>query len=333
MKVDLRYAGRSEVRELGSAQALAFEPNLARPKVFFDGELLHPVRFREAISCLHEVVVGDLKPPKKDRSRHRAYLEQRNEEEAAVREVIADRAKKEELARIAKEPVPPNLEADFQRLHRVYWSARVRWANELALNDPELFRHLVPCDPVVTVAPDVVFFECFAKDESAYGCLSVERDAFRPAGDVGLGTTNVDYSLALYEHFQTLRTYRPTPWWIHGFESRLRARAGTVREDRSSPSWLRGFGRLQAAITLPARRSTSRWTSSTPSSRSCGGTGKNRGRVRSVSGSSPASPRWCSSSPGGSPSSRAASPTRAIAPRRSRSGARRGCSPWRARCR
>ena len=24
----------------------------------------------------------------------------------------------------------------------------------------------------------------------------------------GLGTTNVDYSLALYEHFQTLRTYR-----------------------------------------------------------------------------------------------------------------------------
>ncbi|MEZ4309869.1 MAG: hypothetical protein R3F14_17665 [Polyangiaceae bacterium] len=35
-----------------------------------------------------------------------------------------------------------------------------------------------------------------------------------------LGTTNVDYSLALYEHFQTLRTYRPTRLLVDpsGFE-------------------------------------------------------------------------------------------------------------------
>ena len=147
----------------------------------------------------------------------------------------------------------PNLESDFRRMHRIYWDARVRWANELARNDPELFRHLVPCDPVVTVAPDVVFFECFSKDESAYGCLTVDRDALR-AGEAGLGTTNVDYSLALYEHFQTLRSYRPTRLLVDptGFEVKVEGR-DDYREEKIDlpPSWLRGFGQLQAAMTLP----------------------------------------------------------------------------------
>ena len=137
--------------------------------------------------------------------------------------------------------------------------ARVRWANELSRNDPALFRALVPCDPVVTVAPDVVFFECFAKDESAYGCLTVERGAFGESGpsNGGLGTTNVDYSLALYDHFQTLRTYRATRLLVDptGFEVATEKRA-SYREEKIDlpPSWLRGFGQLQAAMALPSSR-------------------------------------------------------------------------------
>ncbi|HVH42485.1 MAG TPA: SWIM zinc finger family protein, partial [Labilithrix sp.] len=140
-----------------------------------------------------------------------------------------------------------------------YWDARVRWANELSRNDPALFRALVPCDPVVTVAPDVVFFECFAKDESAYGCLTVERGAFGESGpsNGGLGTTNVDYSLALYDHFQTLRTYRATRLLVDptGFEVATEKRA-SYREEKIDlpPSWLRGFGQLQAAMALPSSR-------------------------------------------------------------------------------
>ena len=53
----------------------------------------------------------------------------------------------------------PNAEV---RLGLDFVAARRQWARELSVNDPELFRHLVPCDPVVTVAPDVVFFEAFA---------------------------------------------------------------------------------------------------------------------------------------------------------------------------
>jgi hypothetical protein len=261
VRLDLRYLGHSGVRELSSGSALIFEPNLARSKVFFDGELREPVRFREAVSALHAVVVGDLKFKKRDKTAYVAWQQQQLAKQADLKQALFDHAKQEELARIATEPIPAGLELDFQRLHRVYWTARRKWASELSQHDPELFRHLVPCDPVVTVAPDVVFFECFAKDESSYGSLSVNREAFRPSavasGNTGLGTTNVDYSLALFDHFQTLRTYRPTRLLVDpaGFEVEVDASQG-YREEKIDlpPSWLRGFGQLQAAMALPARR-------------------------------------------------------------------------------
>ena len=60
MKIDFHYLGRSEVSSSGAAgMAIKFAPNLARPKVFYDAELKDPIRFREAISALHEIVVGD----------------------------------------------------------------------------------------------------------------------------------------------------------------------------------------------------------------------------------------------------------------------------------
>ncbi len=61
MKMLLQYLGRSETRQLGGGQVLSFAPNLARSRVFWNGELRDPLSFREAISALHEVVVGDLR--------------------------------------------------------------------------------------------------------------------------------------------------------------------------------------------------------------------------------------------------------------------------------
>src|SRR4029079_14270072 len=101
-----------------------------------------------------------------------------------------------------------------------------RWDTELARNDRAMFRARVPCDPVITVADDVVFFECFSKDESSYACLSVDREGFADVQGATAGTTNVDYSLALYQHFQTLRTYRPTRLKVDpsGFEVNVSGR-------------------------------------------------------------------------------------------------------------
>ncbi|HVV84098.1 MAG TPA: SWIM zinc finger family protein [Kofleriaceae bacterium] len=255
MKYELRYQGHSGLRELAGAAGLRFATNLGRLPVSFDAELVHPLRFREAVSALHEIVVGDLRLRKRDRSAHEAWRAQQAADEAALRKAVLDRSKAQALAE-APGAISPTLEADFRRLHDVYWKARRAWAAELGRNDPALFRALVPCDPVVTVAPDVVTFECFSKDESSYGCLSVDRDAFQTADDAALGTTNVDYSLALYEQFQTIRSYRPTRLQVDpGGVAAAVGAAPAVREEKIDlpASWLRGFGQLQAAMALPAR--------------------------------------------------------------------------------
>lgn len=256
MKYSLNYLGKSAVQGGPYRSTIAFAPNLSRERVFFNGQLKDPLRFREAISALHDVVIGDLRAPKKDRTAHQQYLERKREEEAELREQLAKREEKSAIAKLPKSP-PADLEAQFRRLHSIYWTKRRQWASELMQHDPQLFRHLVPCDPIVTVAPDTVFFECFAKDESSYGCLFVERDAFEGNQDASLGTTNVDYSIALYDHFQTLRTYRETRLEVdpQGFEVKVEGRAD-YREEKIDlpPSWLRGFGQISAATALPSRK-------------------------------------------------------------------------------
>jgi hypothetical protein len=257
VNVDLRYLGRSELKRSGSSETLSFAPNLARPAVFYDGQVRHAVRFREAISALHDVVIGDHRFKKRDKAAYRQWVEDEKQREVELRTELYNKAKRAELERVSREPIPVNLDADFRRMHSLYWTARRQWAAELSSRDPELFRHLVPCDPVVTVAPDVVYFECFAKDESSYGCLLVDRDGFEHEGKAGLGTTNVDYSMALYDHFQGLRSYRPTRLQVDptGFEVKVEGHAD-YREEKIDlpPSWLRGFGQISAAMGLPGRR-------------------------------------------------------------------------------
>jgi hypothetical protein len=74
---------------------------------------------------------------------------------------------------------------------------------------------------------------------------------------VALGTTNVDYTWDLYEHFQQLRSYRQTHFSIDpsGFETQTAGAEGHREEKIELPtSWLRGFMQIQAATSLPTRR-------------------------------------------------------------------------------
>lgn len=256
MNFTVTYRGRSGVSGGAGGLAVSFAPNLRRDRVSFVGDLRDPLRFREAVSALHAVVVSDLKFKPKDRSAYQAYLQRVRERENTIRQLAFKQAKEALLAE-PEEPIPPGLEGRFNSLRARYWGQRVKYADFLAKNDPALFRLLVPCDPVVTVAPDVLFFECFSKDESSYGCLTADRDLFDAPGEVSLGTTNVDYSLPLYEEFQRLRTYRRTRFAVdpQGFEVRTEG-AADYREEKIDlpPSWLRGFMQLQAAMSLPLRR-------------------------------------------------------------------------------
>lgn len=256
MRSTLSYLGASEVQRLTEGLTLSLKPNLARDAVFFDGGVQHPLRWREAMSALHEVVIGDYRYTKRSGGpEYKAFLEAQRQQERSAQKQAALQARAQVLADDPGEP-PPGLKRRFDKARRRYWRLRDEWGFELRRNDPELFRALVPWDPIVTVAPDVVLFEGFSKDESSYGCLSVDREGFTPGGAQALGTTNVDFSVALFEQIQAFRTYRETRLVVDpsGFEVQVEGREDH-REEKIDlpPAWLRGFGQLMAATTLPAQ--------------------------------------------------------------------------------
>lgn len=256
MKVRFAYLGRSKLAEssFGGEQSLSLMPNLAREPVSFDALLLHPLRFREAMSALHDVVINDLRFTPRNKSAYEEWKRQ----QAAMRQSMYQReyekAKKDLAEKRNVDPPPPGFDQLFERTRKRYWDARFKLARLMQSEDPELWRWLMPCDPIITVADDVVFFECFSTDESSYGCLSVSRDAFGPSDTVRLGTTNVDYSWSLYHHFQALRSYRQTRFTIEpaGFEVKTDSAPGYREEKIDLPAgWLRGFMTTQEAMAMP----------------------------------------------------------------------------------
>lgn len=253
MELTFAYLGRSKVETAPGRASVSLSPNLRRPPVFFDGELAQPLRFREAISALHDVVISDLRFKPRDRT---AYDEWKRKQIELDRKQVQSRR---DRIMAEKHDIPPDLADRFEKLRNRYWSARLKYSQDLQRNDPQLWRLLMPCDPIVTVSGEIVMFECFSADESSYGCLSVEIGGGFKAPHQQNGTTNVDYSWNLYDHFQTLRSYRNTRFLIDpkGFEVKTQGAEGIREEKIDLPeSWLRGFLQLQSAMQLASRKVT-----------------------------------------------------------------------------
>ena len=255
MKYHYAYFKHSRV-EAGN---VSLAPNLTREAVAFDAALQQPIRFREAISALHDVVVSDLRYKARDKSAYEAWKKEEEARHAQIRSA-AIRTAQEEIQQKLKQPFPEGFERTHTKLLKKYWGARNAYDAHLRKHDPEFWRALVPYDPVITVADVVVFFECFSADESSYGCLSVNReDTFGKSDSVKFGTTNVDYSWDLFDSFQTLRSYRETRFQLDpdGFSVATSGEA-EYREDKIDlpPGWLRGFMQVQGAMTLPQRKVT-----------------------------------------------------------------------------
>jgi len=178
MDLQVAYLGRSGIRRDGGGLAVSLAPNLRRDRVSFAGTLRQPLRFREAVSALHDVVVSDLRFKPKDHAAYHEYLAEQKKREEQLRKTASKQAREKALAQM-KVTLPEGFQAEFGRMRKRYWNARQKYATYLSRHDPELWRLLMPCDPVITVAPDVLFFECFSADESSYCCLIVERGAFR----------------------------------------------------------------------------------------------------------------------------------------------------------
>lgn len=246
MEFEHRYAGASQVSEAAGKSALSFVPDLLRPPTFFRGALTDALPFREAMSALHDVVVSDLRFQPKDRSKYLAWRAQ--QEAVDLVGVARDRLETaREIERLQAELTP--LESHIRTARAPFYQARTRYWKYLFERDRELWFKL---DPVITVHPDQIFFECFSRDESSYGRLAASYEAFDELGERACGTTNVDYSDGLYGEFQKLRSYKRTSLDVDpsGFSVATAGEAHREVKIDVPESWVRGFLQVSSAMTL-----------------------------------------------------------------------------------
>jgi len=248
MHFEYSYSGNSNVRNTGNSTGISFAPDLLREPTFFRGQLAKSLEFREAISSLHDVVISDLRWKPKDREAYMEWRQQQDEVDWAL--IAAQRAETAAKINEVRAELDGLRAASRQRMSTFY-DARGRYYKYLYENDRDAW---IVLDPVITVHPDEVFFECFSQDESSYGRLSVDFDVFKNVGEFACGTTNVDYSAALYDEFQKIRTYKDSSFEIDpsGFEVKTEGEAAYKEVKIDLPdTWVRGFLQVSSAMGLP----------------------------------------------------------------------------------
>lgn len=251
MEFEHAYAKSSAVRHTAGETGVSFSPDLTREPTYFSGRLRESIRFREAISALHDVVVSDLRWKPKDREAYKRWAAENIDR--GIDEMMAkEAAMKAEIDR---------LHAELSELQRkshdrmsTFYRARQKYFDYLYQKDKDAWFVL---DPVITVHPDQVFFECFSQDESTYGRLAASYEVFDDIGEHACGTTNVDYSQALYDEFQKIRTYKKTELVVDpgGFQVDTSGEPSYKELKIDLPeSWVRGFLQVNSAMTFPAAR-------------------------------------------------------------------------------
>jgi len=246
MKFNYKYGGNSKVQNTASSTAVNFAPDVLRDPTFFVGTLDKKIPFREAISALHHVVTADFNFQPKDNTEYLAWL--KSQEEIWLAEASSELESIQSEIKTVSNKLE-GLRKEREKITRPYYKAQREYFKYLYKRDYNAWFVL---DPVITVHPDQVFFECFSKDESVYGKLSCGYDVFNNISDFKCGTTNIDYSEKLYNEFQKIRTYKATDFKIDpsGFDVQTTGEENYKEVKIDLPdSWVRGFLQVSSAMT------------------------------------------------------------------------------------
>ncbi|HEY0589618.1 MAG TPA: SWIM zinc finger family protein [Pseudoduganella sp.] len=251
MRFQYRYYGETYVSNSAASTDMRFVPDTLRAPTHFVADINKHIPFREAISALHDVVVADQRYQPKDKTAYKEWVAQ-NEGMMLAQFQARGSELREQL-----KPLQAELRALRERkskLMKPFYDAQSRYYNYLYQTNRELW---IALDPVITVHPDRVFFECFSRDESSYASLSCSHNVFDHVGDFACGTTNIDYSESLYGEFQKIRDYKSTRLSIDpsGFQVRTADDPEFIEEKIDVPdTWVRGFLQVSSAMNMVARR-------------------------------------------------------------------------------
>lgn len=251
MRFQYRYYGETYVSNSAASTDMRFAPDTLRAPTHFVAGINRHIPFREAMSALHDVVVADQRYQPKDKTAYKEWVAQ-NEEMMLAQFQARSSELKEQL-----KPLQSELRALRERkskLMKPFYEAQSRYYSYLYQTNRELW---IALDPVITVHPDRVFFECFSRDESSYASLSCSHNVFDHVGDFACGTTNIDYSESLYGEFQKIRDYKRTTLSIDpsGFQVKTADDPEFIEEKIDVPdTWVRGFLQVSSAMNMVARR-------------------------------------------------------------------------------
>lgn len=246
-----RYNNNTSVSNSAGGTLMNFVPDVLREPTFFIGKLNKKIAFREAISALHDVVVSDLRYKPKDRTEYKEWVAE--QEKLWLSEYMSEFQIEDVRARIGE--LRNELDHIYKEKNRVmgpFNQAKRRYFDYLYQTDKDAWFVL---DPIITVHPDELFFECFSQDESSYGKLSCSYNVFKEINEFQCGTTNIDYSSELYGEFQKIRDYKDTSFVIDptGFEATT-TNENTYKEVKIDlpETWVRGLLQVSSAMTLPS---------------------------------------------------------------------------------
>jgi hypothetical protein len=249
MQFQHRYYGATAATTSADASHFGFAPDTLREPTFFVGEVADHLPFREAMSALHHVVVSDMRFKPKDRTVYFAWLKD-HEQQLLADAMTSQGERKAQIDTLRREQ--EEISKQTSKILAPFYAARQKYFNWLYKESKDAWFVL---DPVITVHPDEIFFECFSQDESTYGRLSCDHETFKSIGDIAYGTTNIDYSHTLYDEFQKIRSYRTTSLAIDpsGFQVQTSGEELYREEKIDLPdSWVRGFLQVSSAMALPA---------------------------------------------------------------------------------
>lgn len=251
MLFNYRFAGSTSVSSTAHMTGLSFAPDTLRDSAWFVGKLNKKIAFREAISALHDVVISDLRFKPKDKTEYKEWASKN--EGVFLAEYMAGydvNQANQNIQDIKNELT--DLHAQKDKLLSPFYKARKKYFDYLYTKDRDAW---IVLDPVITIHPDELFFECFSEDESTYGKLCCNYNVFTQLDDYKCGTTNVDYSAGLYEEFQKIREYKETELKIDpsGFTVQTSNEESYKEVKIDLPdSWVRGFLQVSSAMTMPA---------------------------------------------------------------------------------
>jgi hypothetical protein len=251
MNFEYAYQGRSGFSETPDGARLALATNSLREATYFRGILRDPLLAREGFGALYDVVQSDFKWRPKERVAYQLWLEQQD------RDFVRNFSQHQGAAQSKMLNLRDRLaQLDAARRHRRvhFTAARQRYMRFAALSESEAYRVL---DPVITVHPDEMSFEAFSRDQSSYARLRLGYALFSNISDTACGTTNIDFSAALHDHLDRMRSYRETVFELGagGFASKqlqpdLGAPIAYEKRIDLPDGWMEGFLNVHGLISM-----------------------------------------------------------------------------------